>query len=125
MRGCLRRAEQGPCHGMADRQHRAGAACRAIWTTPRAGVICCAASRKRHPGWTWTSGNAAEPLLRIDSLTKRYGAVTALEDVCFDIRAGEVLALLGDNGAGKSTLIKILAGAPEPSAGRICSRAAR
>ncbi len=60
-----------------------------------------------------------EPLLRIESLTKRYGAVTALEDVSFDIRAGEVLALLGDNGAGKSTLIKILAGAQPPSSGRL------
>jgi D-xylose transport system ATP-binding protein len=59
------------------------------------------------------------PLLSIEHVAKRFGAVTALEDVSFDVHAGEVLALLGDNGAGKSTLIKILAGNQQPSSGRI------
>ncbi|MEK0082843.1 ATP-binding cassette domain-containing protein [Benzoatithermus flavus] len=59
------------------------------------------------------------PLLSIDNVTKRYGAVTALERVSFDVYPGEVLALLGDNGAGKSTLIKIIAGAQPPSSGRL------
>jgi D-xylose transport system ATP-binding protein len=58
-------------------------------------------------------------LLSVDNLTKRYGAVTALEGVSFDVHPGEVLALLGDNGAGKSTLIKIIAGAQPPSSGRL------
>ncbi len=59
------------------------------------------------------------PLLRVNSISKRYGAVMALDGVTFDIRAGEVLALLGDNGAGKSTLIKIISGAIEPSSGEL------
>ena len=59
------------------------------------------------------------PLLSIQNVGKRYGAVTALEDVSFDVHAGEVTALLGDNGAGKSTLIKIIAGAQPPSSGRL------
>ncbi|MFO1040103.1 MAG: ATP-binding cassette domain-containing protein [Geminicoccaceae bacterium] len=61
----------------------------------------------------------AEPLLRIDRVAKHFGAVTALEEVSFDIPAGAVTALLGDNGAGKSTLIKIIAGAQPPSSGRL------
>lgn len=61
----------------------------------------------------------AAPLLRVERITKRYGAVTALQDISFDIRGGEVLALLGDNGAGKSSLIKIIAGAQKPSSGRL------
>ena len=59
------------------------------------------------------------PLLRIENVGRRFGAVTALDCVSFDIHAGEVLALLGDNGAGKSTLIKIIAGAQPPSSGRL------
>src|SRR5918995_3821429 len=62
---------------------------------------------------------AAEPLLRIDGITKRFGPVVALDQVSFEVRAGEVVGLLGDNGAGKSTLIKIISGSLEPSAGRI------
>jgi D-xylose transport system ATP-binding protein len=60
-----------------------------------------------------------QPLLSIQHVAKHYGAIKALEDVSFDVRAGEVLALLGDNGAGKSTLIKIIAGAQPPSSGRL------
>ena len=66
-----------------------------------------------------TDGTAAVPLLRIDRVSKRFGAVTALDEVSFDIMPGEVLALLGDNGAGKSTLIKIISGAQPPSSGRL------
>ena len=50
------------------------------------------------------------PLVRLTGITKRFGRVTVLEDVDFDVRAGEVHVLAGENGAGKSTLIKILAG---------------
>ena len=59
------------------------------------------------------------PLLRLTGLTKRFPGVTALADVSMDIRAGEVLGLLGENGAGKSTLLKIVSGAQHPDAGTI------
>ncbi len=58
-------------------------------------------------------------LLEIEGVTKRFGGVLALDDVNFDLRRGEVHALLGENGAGKSTLIKILAGIHTPDAGII------
>ena len=51
-----------------------------------------------------------EPLIQFDRVTKRFDAVLALEDVSFDVRPGEFLALCGENGAGKSTLMKILSG---------------
>ena len=51
------------------------------------------------------------PLLAVRGATRRFGAVTALDDVTFTVGAGEVLAILGDNGAGKSTLIKCISGA--------------
>jgi len=50
------------------------------------------------------------PLLEIRGLSKTFGSVQALTEVDFEVRAGEVMALVGDNGAGKSTLIKCIAG---------------
>jgi ABC-type sugar transport system ATPase subunit len=59
------------------------------------------------------------PILEVQNLTKRFGGVTALENVSFKLYPGEVLALAGDNGAGKSTLIKCISGAHQPSDGQI------
>lgn len=59
------------------------------------------------------------PVLRMDGIGKAYGATMALEDVTFELRRGEVHALLGENGAGKSTMMKILSGAVAPDAGRM------
>lgn len=61
----------------------------------------------------------AEPLIRVENLTKKFGAFTALNGVNLDVFPGEIHALLGDNGAGKSTLIKILSGVFPPTSGQI------
>lgn len=59
------------------------------------------------------------PLLRIESLSKAYGSIQALDAIDFELRSGEVMALVGENGAGKSTLVKILAGLIRPDSGSI------
>ena len=58
--------------------------------------------------------------VRVTNLTKRYGAVTALSDVSFSIRPGEVLGLIGPNGSGKTTLFECLGGVLPLDAGAIC-----
>ena len=57
--------------------------------------------------------------MQATGLVKRYGHVTALDGADFELRAAEILAVIGDNGAGKSTLIKALAGALVPDEGEI------
>ncbi len=52
----------------------------------------------------------ATPLLEFRGVSKRFGGTQAVDDISFDVHAGEIVALLGENGAGKSTLIKLLAG---------------
>lgn len=59
------------------------------------------------------------PALELRNITKRFGGVTALEQVCLTVRCGEVLALVGDNGAGKSTLIKTISGINIPDQGEV------
>jgi ABC-type sugar transport system ATPase subunit len=58
-------------------------------------------------------------VLIAQGLSKRYGGVQALDDVCFELRAGEIHGLCGENGAGKSTLVKILGGFVTPDAGEV------
>ena len=60
-----------------------------------------------------------QPILQVQSVSKRFGGVHALENVSVDLFPGEVLALAGDNGAGKSTLIKIISGVHHPDEGKI------
>jgi ribose transport system ATP-binding protein len=61
----------------------------------------------------------AEPLLKVQDVSKGFPGVQALDKVCFELRKGEVHALVGENGAGKSTLMKILSGAYQPDSGKI------
>ena len=63
--------------------------------------------------------NATPPLLRVEHVSKRFGNITALEDVSMVVEAGKVTCLLGDNGAGKSTLVGILSGVHRPTSGRL------
>ena len=58
-------------------------------------------------------------VLRLEQISKHFGAIQALNDFSVTIEKGEVLGLMGDNGAGKSTLVKIIAGNFRPSHGRI------
>ena len=60
-----------------------------------------------------------EVILRVEGISKHFGAVVALEGVDLELHRGEVLGLVGDNGAGKSTLVKILCGFQRPDTGRI------
>jgi D-xylose transport system ATP-binding protein len=63
--------------------------------------------------------HAPEQILSLRGITKKFGAVRALNGIDLDIYAGEVVAIVGDNGAGKSTLVKILAGVHPPDSGAI------
>jgi D-xylose transport system ATP-binding protein len=59
------------------------------------------------------------PLLQLRGITKSFGSVQALTDVDFEVRRGEVMALVGDNGAGKSTLVKCVAGTHMADSGEV------
>lgn len=61
----------------------------------------------------------SEMLLEVESVSKSFGGLKALQEVSFQVGSGEVMALIGPNGAGKSTLLNIINGFLRPSAGRI------
>ena len=60
-----------------------------------------------------------EPIVRLENVTKTYRGVPAVKNVTFDLRKGEIHALLGENGAGKSTLTKIIAGVVDATSGKM------
>ncbi|GAB6166384.1 sugar ABC transporter ATP-binding protein [Thermostilla marina] len=68
---------------------------------------------------------STSPILECCKITKRFGGITALDKVDFDVRRGEVHGLVGSNGAGKSTLMKVLAGVYMPDGGEIRVRGKR
>ena len=61
----------------------------------------------------------SDPVLLVDGISKRFGAIQALQDVSMSISRGQIVGLVGDNGAGKSTLVKIIAGVHQATSGRV------
>jgi ABC-2 type transport system ATP-binding protein len=66
-----------------------------------------------------TSDSMASPVVEVRNLTKRFQGFTAVDDISFDIKKGEILGLLGPNGAGKTTTIHMLLGLITPTVGSI------
>ncbi len=62
---------------------------------------------------------STETILRVENLSKNFGGLQAVQDVSFEVRAAEVVGLLGDNGAGKSTLVKMISGVSRPTKGSV------
>ena len=61
------------------------------------------------------------PLLQVESVTKRFGGFTALDDISVEIRPGERFGLIGPNGSGKTTLINCISGVLSPQVGSVVS----
>jgi ABC-2 type transport system ATP-binding protein len=70
-----------------------------------------------HPTPTDRGGERFPAPVRLQQVTKRYGPITAVDDLSFEIRAGAVTGFLGPNGAGKTTTLRMLLGLAEPTAG--------
>src|SRR5579883_1043264 len=107
-----------------------------IWAACWAGRSCCstgacvpgaeavqaAGGRPERNFLRWLASTAtsevADSMIKTEHLSKRYETVTAVEDVTFEVRPGEVLGFLGPNGAGKTTTMRMLAGFVTPTAGK-------
>lgn len=61
----------------------------------------------------------AEPLLQVNAVTKCFGGLTAVNDVSFQVRTGEIIGLIGPNGAGKTTLFNVISGYYAPTSGSV------
>jgi len=68
---------------------------------------------------TGTAAGAAAPLLEVERVTVRFGGLTAIDEVSFAVRTGELLGLIGPNGAGKTTMLRAITGVVRPSAGQV------
>src|SRR5260370_34413773 len=70
--------------------------------------------------WACSGGCAvADPLLRVEKLVRRFGGITATDNLSLDVMSGELHAIIGPNGAGKTTLISQLTGQLAPNSGTI------
>jgi ABC-type sugar transport system ATPase subunit len=69
-----------------------------------------------------TNTTTTEEIIRLDHVVKRFGGITAVNDVSFGINRGEIHAVVGENGAGKSTIMKMLAGVHQPDSGSLVLR---
>jgi branched-chain amino acid transport system ATP-binding protein len=76
--------------------------------------------KENHQGrGTWMIASHPEPILQIRDITKRFGGLTALSEVSFDVYQGEILGVIGPNGAGKTTLFDVITGRYRPTGGRV------
>jgi ABC-2 type transport system ATP-binding protein len=66
-----------------------------------------------------TNNTQAQATIVVDELTKRYGRITAVDELSFAVRSGTVTGFLGPNGAGKTTALKAIAGVSRPTSGRV------
>src|SRR5262249_21037373 len=73
------------------------------------------AKRGFAPWAEWT----VQPLLRVEALSRRFGAFAAVDQLSLDVFQGEFFALLGPSGCGKTALLRLIAGFEQPSSGRI------
>src|SRR5262249_22295378 len=85
-------------------------------------TLCLCVRRGTPTGLAVSNRVRMQPVLEARGLVKRYSAVTAVRDIQFGIREGEVLGVLGPNGAGKSTSVKMITGLIEPSRGMVLFR---
>jgi ribose transport system ATP-binding protein len=89
----------------------------AVRTAPR--MLAAAVRRRRRIGGLTAGAGAVRRTVTLEGVGKRFGGAIAVDDVSFEVRAGEVVALMGENGAGKSTLVKMLAGSQPPDSGSL------
>ena len=68
---------------------------------------------------------ADSPVMELRNITLRFGGVTAISDISFDIREGEIRAIIGPNGAGKSSMLNVISGFYHPQAGEVWFRGER
>jgi branched-chain amino acid transport system ATP-binding protein len=68
---------------------------------------------------TTAAGSAPAQILRVDHISRRFGGLLAVDDVSFDVAAGEIVGLIGPNGAGKTTVFDIVSGHIAPHSGKV------
>src|SRR5262245_50538356 len=85
----------------------------------RAGALPAPRDRARDRGGAAAMSATSPALLSLRDVTHRFGGVTAVQDVSFDVASGEIVGLIGPNGAGKTTLINLVTGLLAPTRGRI------
>src|SRR6516162_259690 len=87
--------------------------------TGRTVAQTCGASRPCWAGIARQRGRAMSPVLEVSNLRKSFGGITAVNDVSFEVRKGEILGIIGPNGSGKSTLFNCVLGQLMPNSGEI------